>query len=197
MTDARLRTRQDPLPFRDCTGRIGVFRALHLGDMLCAAPALRALRSGAPHARITLIGLPWAREPIARYRHYVYDCFMFSWHPRLPETGAGDAAWEDFRAAFPADFHCLIQLHGDGSVTNAIVGQWRARRMAGFVSGPAHLAVAVRAPSLAAASASDPARWAPKDASRHRVTDARAGLCAERFPRMARDLYGETGRAVC
>src|SRR5436190_18851682 len=69
--------------------RIAVFRALYLGDLLLAVPALRALRAGFPGAEITLIGLPWARDFVRRFNRYL-DRFVPL--PRWPGIPAADCA---------------------------------------------------------------------------------------------------------
>lgn len=133
MADMALRSRREPPPISACKGRVGVFRALHLGDMLCAIPALRALRNHCPSAHITLIGLPWAREIATRFPEYIDDFLPFSGHPQLPERPASETEYRQFVDSFPTDFEWLIQLHGDGHVTNGLLEEWAADFRAGFV----------------------------------------------------------------
>ena len=108
--------------------RIVVLRALQLGDVLCAVPALRALRSAYPRARISLIGLPWARQLVDHLPGYVDELIEFPGFPGIPE-----APFDAGRlTAFVADmqtrrFDLAIQLHGSGLTSNAFVELLGAR----------------------------------------------------------------------
>jgi ADP-heptose:LPS heptosyltransferase len=122
-----------PLLQRIGEGYVAVFRALYLGDMLCAVPALRALRAALPHARIVLVGLPWAEQFSKRYSAYVDDFIAFPGHPDLPEQPALPYAQEDFYSHMrEQEFALALQMHGSGEVTNGIVDAFGARTQAGY-----------------------------------------------------------------
>jgi ADP-heptose:LPS heptosyltransferase len=113
--------------------RVAIFRALQLGDMLCAVPALRALRRFLPQARITLVGLPWAASFVERYRHLVDDHLSFPGYPGNPEEeGAIGDLLDCLVAAQHRRFDVAIQLHGSGELSNRIVAALGASRVAGF-----------------------------------------------------------------
>jgi ADP-heptose:LPS heptosyltransferase len=114
--------------------RIVIFRALQLGDMLCAVPALRMLRRAYPDAHIALAGLPWAERFVERYHRVVNDFIVFPGAIGFPEQEETNNGLEDFyRLIRSRSFDLAIQLHGSGGVANDIVGAFGARFQAGFL----------------------------------------------------------------
>lgn len=112
--------------------RIAVFRALVLGDMLCALPALRALRARFPTAHIALVGLPWAREWAQRVDE-VDEFIAFPGWPGLPEKPCAVEDLPDFIADMQGRrLDLAVQLHGSGGTVNPMIATWGARRVAAF-----------------------------------------------------------------
>lgn len=112
--------------------RVVVLRALGLGDMICAVPALRALRAAFPHARISLLGLPRAREFLSRCAA-VDEWLGFPGWPGMPEQALDVARVPGFLAEMQARHVDLaVQLHGNGSTSNGLVALLGAQRCAGF-----------------------------------------------------------------
>jgi ADP-heptose:LPS heptosyltransferase len=113
--------------------KIAILRALQLGDLLCAVPALRALRVEFPTARITLVGLPWAREFVARFRRYLFDFLEFPGFPGLSERRASEGAIAGFFEQVQArKYDLVLQMHGSGEITNGIALVMGGRHTAGF-----------------------------------------------------------------
>jgi ADP-heptose:LPS heptosyltransferase len=112
--------------------KIAVFRALQLGDLLCAVPALRALDGAYPDAHITLIALPWARE-LAQRLPYIDEFVEFPGFPSLPERTPDLAAIPGFFSTMrERHFDLAIQLHGSGELTNPLAVLMGAKRSVGY-----------------------------------------------------------------
>lgn len=99
--------------------RIAVLRALHLGDLLLAVPALRSLRRRFPDAEVTLIGLPWAASFARRFSRYVDRFVEFPGYPGIGEVSYDAARTERFLTEQRAyGFDLVLQLHGSGQISN-------------------------------------------------------------------------------
>ena len=113
--------------------KIAVLRALQIGDLLTSVPALRALRYANPNAQIILIGLPWARDFVKRFSLYLDEWIEFPGYPGFPEREPNLAAMPDFFTALQQrQLDLAIQMHGSGTISNAIVAGFQAKISAGF-----------------------------------------------------------------
>jgi ADP-heptose:LPS heptosyltransferase len=113
--------------------KIGVFRALKLGDMLCVIPALRALHHAYPEARITLFGLPWAKSLLYRFPSYIHSFIHFPGFPGLPEQKVIPAEVTNFiNEVQEQHFDLILQMQGNGSIVNPMVELLGAKYTAGF-----------------------------------------------------------------
>lgn len=179
--------------------RIAVFQALFLGDLLCATPAIAALKRRFPGAEITLIGLPWARELADRLPSI--DRFEeFPGYPGLPDRPVDEPEVSRFfERARQARYDLAIQLHGSGGITNEIVTAFGAAVTIGHGAGDDSGMSAVlpwsedeneirrwlRLVSLAGAEISDTRMVFP-------ITDAERGRAAH----LLRELPGGRGPVV-
>jgi ADP-heptose:LPS heptosyltransferase len=113
--------------------KIGIFRALQLGDLLCIIPAVRALRKTYRDAEITLIGLPWAELFTKRFDRYFDRFLYFPGYPGLPEQPFDAKNYDLFlEQVRHQSFDLLIQMQGNGSIVNEIMNDWGAKNLAGF-----------------------------------------------------------------
>lgn len=77
--------------------RVLVIRPDHIGDLLFATPALRALRTALPHAHIACLAGPWAADVVARHPDVdeIITC-SFPWFSRQPKGWP----WSPYRQLF-------------------------------------------------------------------------------------------------
>jgi len=113
--------------------KIGIFRALQLGDLLCCTPAFRALRYAFLNAEITLIGLPWAASLVDRYPSY-FDRFLhFPGYTGLPEQPDDPYAFDNFQKIMRKEkFDLLLQMQGNGTIVNEMMNSFQPKYLAGF-----------------------------------------------------------------
>ncbi len=120
--------------------KIAVFRALKLGDMLCAVPAIKALRSAYPNAEIVLLGLPWAKKFVERFNMYIDRFIHFPGCIGLPEQPFNRRLFEEFiQQMREENFDLVLQMQGNGTIVNALLLLFNAKNVAGFYNDKSYI----------------------------------------------------------
>lgn len=129
--------------------RIAIFRALQLGDLLAAVPALRAIRRRFPEAEISLIGLPWAAGFAQRFARYIDRFVEFPGYPGIDEApfeAARTARFLEEQQSYGYDL--AVQMHGSGQTSNPFVLALHGKHTVGYYEGerPVGLTLAAEYP---------------------------------------------------
>ncbi|WP_134090517.1 glycosyltransferase family 9 protein [Olivibacter sp. XZL3] len=112
---------------------IAIFRALQLGDFLCAIPAIRSLREAYPDAHIAWIGLPGTEHLQRRFNNYIDEFIPFSGYPGLPEQAVKPQRVLTFLQQMQERaFDLVLQMQGNGTYVNPLVALFGAKKVAGF-----------------------------------------------------------------
>jgi ADP-heptose:LPS heptosyltransferase len=113
--------------------RIAIFRALYLGDMLCIIPTVRAIRKAYPDSEIYLVGLPWQRDFVSRFSAYFDHLIEFPGWPGLPEQKFDAGRAIEFLQHIRAyKFDLVLQMQGNGVITNTLCMLWDGRKVCGL-----------------------------------------------------------------
>ena len=103
-----------------------------LGDLLCSAPALRALRRARPDVAVTMVTWPEVAAVVERLGD-VDEVLPFPGAEGIPERTADPAGWAPFAAAARArDFDLAVQCYGDRASANRVASGLGARWVGGF-----------------------------------------------------------------
>jgi ADP-heptose:LPS heptosyltransferase len=122
------------LPLRDPSMRKVVLVRLRvgLGDLLCSAPAVRALARFRPDVQVTVLTWPEMAPVVQRLGH-VHDLMPFPGVAGIPDRPAQPQRWQAFVAEAAARrFDLAVQCYGDNPVANTVTASLGARLVGGF-----------------------------------------------------------------
>lgn len=118
---------------KTCIKKIGILRALQLGDLMCSIPAIRALREEFKYSEIFLIGLPNAQGFVQRFPHYFNGLIKFPGFPGFPEQPYNVKEIADFIVYMQKQqFDLMLQMQGNGNLINPFIELLGATYNAGF-----------------------------------------------------------------
>jgi ADP-heptose:LPS heptosyltransferase len=103
-----------------------------LGDLLCSAPALRALRRHRRDVEVTLVTWEEMAPVVARLGH-VHDLLAFPGMAGIPDRPTRPELWPAFVAeARERRFDLALQCYGDNPAANTVAASLGARLVGGF-----------------------------------------------------------------